>query len=368
MSYAATLCRRRWARRGRGLGDFVFGFTVAGVSPILTGFWKLGRWVCRSSQDAFQRRDRGSRPSAGGSLQREANRLIAGEQTPRTPAFAPLAEKPHVHFSDVAGLDEAKRDIMLRMVLPLQYPDKAHVLGVRRGGGLLLYGPPGTGKTLLAKATATELDCPFYHVRPCDIMSGQVGDAERNVQRLFQTVRANARAVLFLDEVEALTPSRRRTGSSILARVISQFLTEIDGLSSGSDGNVLLLIGATNEPDMLDRAMLRPGRFDTKVYVGPPDAGPREQILRLCLKDRPVSDDVRIPLIVQMTEGKTGAEIRSLVEQAGDRAFLRSIREGESVAPVIIGADFESRPRVASEEIEAAPPLTGRQLSERSLP
>ena len=365
MLQATTLCRRRWARRGRGFADFTFGFSLAAASHILTGFWRLGRRACRSSQDAFRRRDRGSRTPVAGSLQREANRLVAGEQTLRT-AFAPLAEKPDVHFSDVAGLDEAKRDIMLRMVLPLQYPDKARALAVRRGGGLLLYGPPGTGKTLLAKAVATELNCPFYHVRPCDIMSGQVGDAERNVHRLFQTVRANLRAVLFLDEVEALVPSRRRNGSTIMARVISQFLTEIDGLSSGSDGNVLLLIGATNEPDMLDQAILRPGRFDTKVYVGPPDAAAREQILQLCLKDRPVSEDVQIPLLVHVTEGKTGAEICGMVQQAADRAFLRSLRQGEDAAPVIIGTDFEPSASVAHEGGMATFRVAGRRVGRSS--
>jgi SpoVK/Ycf46/Vps4 family AAA+-type ATPase len=366
MSHAATLCRRRWAYRGRSLGDFVFGFTLAGLSHILAGLWRLSRWACRVSQDAFWRNARGSRTSVGSNLRREVNRVVAGEQLLRNSVFVPLAEKPHVRFSDVAGLDEAKRDIMLRMVLPLQYPDKARAVGVRRGGGLLLYGPPGTGKTLLAKAVATELDCPFYQVRPPDIMSHQVGDAEKNVQRLFQTVRANSRAVLFLDEVEALVPSRRRNGSTIMARVISQFLTEIDGLSSSSDRDVLLLIGATNEPDMLDQAMLRPGRFDAKVYVGPPNASAREQILRLCLKNRPVSEDVHVPLLVQMTEGKTGAEIRSLVQQAEDRAFLRSIREGESATPIITEADFESSIGAAREESMADLSAMGRQMLERS--
>jgi transitional endoplasmic reticulum ATPase len=289
------------------------------------------------------------------SLRREADRLVADQHGVHISAFAPLVGKPHVHFSDVAGLDEAKRDIMLRMVLPLQYPDKARALGTRRGGGLLLFGPPGTGKTLLAKAVATELDCPFYHIRPSDIMSGQVGKAERNVQQLFRTVRANRRAVLFLDEVDALVPSRRRNGSTIMARVISQFLSEVDGLSSSLDEHVLLLIGATNEPDMIDPAMLRPGRFDTKVYVGPPDATAREQIFRLCLKDRPISEDVHIPLLVQMTEGKTGAEIRSLVQQAADQAFLRSIREGGAVIPMVTKADFEPSPTLACEENSPAP-------------
>ena len=126
-----------------------------------------------------------------------------------TPAFVLIAEKPNVPFSDVAGLEEAKGEIMLRMVLPLQYPEQAKRFGIRRGGGILLYGPPGTGKTLLAKAAAMEVDTPFFHIRPSDIMSAQVGQAEKNVQQLFQVLRREKRAVLFVDEIEALVPSRR---------------------------------------------------------------------------------------------------------------------------------------------------------------
>ena len=153
-----------------------------------------------------------------------------------------------------------------------------------------------------------------------------------------------------------------------MARVISQFLTEIDGLSSRSDENVLLLIGATNEPDMLDQAMLRPGRFDTKVYVGPPDAAARQQILRLCLTDRPVSEDVLIPLLVQITDGKTGAEICGMVQQAADRAFLRSLREGEAAAPVISRTNFEPSENITREERHGRPMVCGQTGGEKQQP
>lgn len=343
MSHAIALSRRRWARRGRYLGDFVFSFLLAGTSHAMVGLHRLGRTCGR--QIAMIIRRRRSTP-ANSSQQVSASTSNATGQHYATPQcnaaspFAPIAEKPNVRFSDVAGLEDAKREVMLRLVLPMRYPEKARALGIRRGGGLLLFGPPGTGKTLLAKAVASELNCPFYHIRPSDIMSGQVGQAEKNVHRLFQTVRSHSRAVLFFDELEAIVPSRRRNGSTIMARVISQFLSEVDGLDSGSGAGALLLIGATNEPDMLDQAATRSGRFDAKVYVGPPNAAAREQILRLCLNSRPIAEDVSLPRLVELTAGKTGAEIRNLLEQAADRAFVRSIQQGEQDLPAIAMFDI----------------------------
>ncbi len=207
------------------------------------------------------------------------------------------------------------------MILPVLHPQKARHYGVRTGGGLLLYGPPGTGKTMLAKAVATEVDAAFYHVRPSDIMSGQVGQAEANIDRLFRTLRRETRAVLFIDEVEALVPSRRRNGSTIMQRVISQILGEVDGLAEAPDGHVLLLIGATNEPDMIDLAMMRPGRFDAKVLVALPNQPARRQILKACLRGRLVSPGVDLEVLAARTEGLSGADLRHLAESAADAPF-----------------------------------------------
>jgi SpoVK/Ycf46/Vps4 family AAA+-type ATPase len=338
MTHTTTLCRRRWARRGRGLADFAFGFALAGLSHVLTGVYRFGKWPGSRLVAAIRSRRRGSESGNSAGARRTDPAGTREQWRDIMPAFRPIAEKPGVRFSDVAGLEDAKREIMLRMVLPLQYPEQAKRFGIRRGGGLLLCGPPGTGKTLLAKAVATEVDSSFFHIRPSDIMSAQVGQAEKNVCRLFQILRQEKRAVLFIDEIEALVPSRRRNGSTIMQRVISQFLGEVDGLGSTSDDHVLLLIGATNEPNIIDLAMMRPGRFDTKVYVGPPDAAARQRILLASLSSRPTASDVSIPMLVEMTRGISGAEISSLVQKASDKAFLRSLRPGEQ--PGIRAADF----------------------------
>ena len=339
MAHVTTLCRRRWARRGRGLADFAFGFALAGLSHVLTALYRLGKWTAVRSLAVIRIRRRGNGSVGSAGAQRTGPAGTREQWRDLTPAFRPIAEKPGVRFSDVAGLEDAKRDIMLRLVLPFRHPEQAKRFGIRRGGGLLLYGPPGTGKTLLAKAVATEVDASFFHIRPSDIMSAQVGQAEKNVRRLFQILRQEKRAVLFIDEIEALVPSRRRNGSTIMQRVISQFLGEVDGLGSTSDDHVLLLIGATNEPDMIDPAMMRPGRFDTRVHVKPPGAAAREQILRRCLSTRCVAADVRLSELVKDTQGKTGADIRALVEDAADRAFIRTIANAPGLSAITL-ADF----------------------------
>ena len=245
-----------------------------------------------------------------------------GEEAPK---FQALSESPSVTFSDVAGLEQAKREIELRMLMPIRFPKRAKEHGIRQGGGLLLYGPPGTGKTMLAKAVATELDAAFYHVRPSDVMSGQVGQAEKNISHLFTILRGERRAVLFIDEIESLVPSRKRNNSTIMQRVISQILGEVDGLQESPNGHTLFLIGASNVPEMIDPAMLRPGRMDTKIYVGPPNAAARRKILEALLDSRQTATDLNVDEFVTQTDGLTGAEIKELISKAADEAFISSI-------------------------------------------
>ena len=211
------------------------------------------------------------------------------------------------------------------MVYPFTHPEAAARYGVRTGGGLLLYGPPGTGKTLLARATAGEIEADFFTVRPSDVLSKWVGDAEKNVAALFAEARARPRAVVFVDEVEALAPARMGDGTSVMARVVPQFLAELEGVAGRAE-NALLFIGATNAPWNLDPAILRPGRFDEKVYVGLPDGEARAGILALELAGKPVAEDVDLPGLAAALDGYSGADLRLVVEKAVGESFLAEVR------------------------------------------
>jgi transitional endoplasmic reticulum ATPase len=225
-----------------------------------------------------------------------------------------VAERPKTRFEDVAGLEDVKEQIRLRMIYPFTHPDKAKRFGIRTGGGILLYGPPGTGKTLIARAIAGELDAVFFSVKPSEIMSKWVGEAEQNVQKLFAAARAQPRAVIFVDEVESLVPKRRDSGSTVMQRVVPQILMELEGFEQKP--GALLFIGATNEPWSLDPAVLRPGRFDERIYVPLPDQPAREQMLRLNLKDRPLAEDVNISELAGLMDGYSGADIRNICFKA----------------------------------------------------
>lgn len=237
-----------------------------------------------------------------------------------------LREIPEVRFEDVAGLEEAKQEIRLRMIYPLEHPEKARRYGIRRGGGLLLYGPPGTGKTLLARAVAGEIQAPFFTAKPSELMSKWVGEAEQNIARLFEEARRHERAVIFLDEVEAMIPARRSSNSTVMQRVVPQILAEMDGLQKKSEG--LLFMGATNEPWAIDRAALRPGRFHAKVYVGLPELPARRRMLELYLANRPLAPDVDLDRLAELLDGYSGADIACLCERAAARVFLESIQQG----------------------------------------
>jgi len=237
-----------------------------------------------------------------------------------------MRERPDVGFDDVAGLDEAKEEIRLRLIYPLAHPEKARRYGVGRGGGILLFGPPGTGKTLLARAVAGEIDAPFFTAKPSEIMSKWVGEAEQNMQRLFDEARSCGRAVIFLDEVEAMIPARRSSRSTVMQRLVPQVLAELQGVRSRS--GTLLFLGATNEPWAIDPAALRPGRFDTKVYVPLPDFPARRRMLEICLSGRPLAPTVDLDELALGLEGYSGADIAWLCHRCACCVFVESIRSG----------------------------------------
>ena len=207
-----------------------------------------------------------------------------------------IAEKPNVRLEDVAGLDDVKEQIRIKMVYPFTHPELADRFHIRKGGGILLYGPPGTGKTMLAKAVASEIDAVFFTVKPSEIMSKWVGEAEQKIASLFATTKQYDRAAIFIDEIEALVPKRSGNHSTVMQRVVPQILAEMEGFGTqkGDKSTALLFMGATNEPWSLDEAVMRPGRFDEKIYIPLPDFDARRQILLLNLKDKPLAPDISI--------------------------------------------------------------------------
>ena len=198
------------------------------------------------------------------------------------------AERPSTRFADIAGLEDVKEDIRLKLIYPLAHAEKARRYGIRTGGGVLLYGPPGTGKTMIARAIAGEIDAAFFSVKPSEMLSKWAGEAEKNVAELFRVARAAPLSVVFIDEIDALLPGREKDRSSIMQRLVPQFLAELDGFDT-SGRNPLLFLGATNKPWALDSAVLRPGRFDAKIYVGLPDRAARRAMLAAGLRGRPVA-------------------------------------------------------------------------------
>jgi transitional endoplasmic reticulum ATPase len=239
-----------------------------------------------------------------------------------------IREKPDIGFDDVAGMDEVKQEIRLKMIYPFTHPELARRYGINAGGGLLLYGPPGTGKTMMAKATAHELDATFFVISPAQVMSKWVGEAEQNVQKLFAAARAEPKSVIFIDEVEALVPRRQSDGAAVMQRVVPQILQELEGFDRSGD-RALMFIGATNKPWMLDEAMLRPGRLDTRVYIPLPDATARYKLLEMYLARRPLADDVDFGRLCDLLEGYSGADIKNIAAEAAARPFLESVSGAE---------------------------------------
>ncbi|MCW4038666.1 MAG: CDC48 family AAA ATPase [Candidatus Bathyarchaeota archaeon] len=231
-------------------------------------------------------------------------------------------EIPSVRWSDVGGLDEVKQNIVESVEWPIKYPEKFKHIGIEPPRGILLYGPPGCGKTLLAKAVATESEMNFITIKGPEVYSKWVGESEKAIREIFRKGRMASPAVIFIDEVDSLIPRRGGgySDSGVTERVISQLLTEMDGLVTLQD---LIVIAATNRPDILDPAMLRPGRFDRLIYVPPPDEESRLAIFKIYTAEMPLADDVDVQGLARETKGYSGADIVALCREAGMQVLRR---------------------------------------------
>jgi transitional endoplasmic reticulum ATPase len=222
-----------------------------------------------------------------------------------------LVEIPDVTWDQVGGLEDVKEELREAVEWPLKYPDLFAQLNATPPKGLLLYGPPGTGKTLLAKAVAHESESNFISVKGPELLNKFVGESEKAVREVFRKARQASPCIIFFDEVDSVAPTRGSSGgdSHVTERVISQFLTEMDGLEELRN---VIIIAATNRPDIIDSALLRPGRFDRLLFVPPPDLEARKQIFKIHTRKTPLAEDVNLDELARKTDGYTGADIASL--------------------------------------------------------
>ncbi|MBX0323382.1 CDC48 family AAA ATPase [Halomicroarcula sp. F13] len=234
-----------------------------------------------------------------------------------------VAESPAVSFDDVGGLSEVKQTLTEAIEWPLAYGDLFSATNTDPPSGILLYGPPGTGKTLLARAVAGESDVNFIHVAGPEIMDRYVGESEEAVRELFERARQTAPSIIFLDEIDAIA-SHRGQGNEVTERVVSQLLAELDGITENPN---LVVLAATNRRDMIDDALLRPGRLEQHVEVPNPDHDAREAILYVHTEGKPLADDVSLSPLAADTEGFSGAELEAVVREASMLAIREAADE-----------------------------------------
>ncbi|MFH1327090.1 MAG: CDC48 family AAA ATPase [archaeon] len=239
-----------------------------------------------------------------------------------------LVETPNINWEDVGGLDNVKRELKEAVEWPLKYPESFERMGIRPSRGILLYGPPGTGKTLLAKAVAKESEANFIQVKGPELLSMWVGKSEEGMRKVFERARQVSPCIIFFDEIDALAGKRGvEHGQKVTERVLNQMLVEMDGLEDLKD---ILVIGATNRPDMLDPGLLRPGRFDRILLVNAPSEEGRLKIFQIHTKKMPLAKNVSIKDLAKKTDGFTGADIEALAREAAMLA-LRESKDAKQV-------------------------------------
>ncbi|UCD20580.1 MAG: CDC48 family AAA ATPase [archaeon] len=234
-----------------------------------------------------------------------------------------LVETPNVRWDDVGGLENVKQELKEAVEWPLKYPNAFSRMGIRPPRGLLLYGPPGTGKTLLARAVAKESESNFIQVKGPELLSMWVGKSEEGIRKMFRRARQVSPCIIFFDELDALASKRGHSlGNKVTERVLNQLLAEMDGLEEIND---IVILGATNRPDMLDSALLRPGRFDRILSIPVPDKAGRLEVFKVHTQGMPITKDVNLKLLAEKSQGYTGADIEAVCREAGMLALREDI-------------------------------------------
>jgi len=235
-----------------------------------------------------------------------------------------FVEAPNVKWQDVGGLEAAKQELIEAVEWPIKFANAFSSINTRPPKGVLLFGPPGTGKTLLAQAVATESEANFISIKGPELLSKWVGESEKGVRETFRRAKQVSPTIILFDELDAVAPTRGASSDShVTERVVSQLLTELDGLEALKD---VVVIGATNRPDMVDVALLRPGRLDRLVYIPPPNASSRAQIFAIHLLGKPLAEDVDIEQLAKETEGYVGADIEAICREAAMLALRDFIK------------------------------------------
>ncbi|MDQ3977821.1 MAG: CDC48 family AAA ATPase, partial [Thermoproteota archaeon] len=282
-----------------------------------------------------------------------------------------LVQRPNVEWEDIGGLQQVKEELAEAIEWPLKHAHLFAEASVEPPKGILLYGPPGTGKTMIAKAVAATSEANFISIKGPELISKWVGESEKGVREVFRKARQAAPCVIFFDELDAIAP--RRGGSEgdshVTERVISQMLTELDGLE---DLKGVVVIGATNRPDIIDEALLRPGRFDRMLEVPVPDKESRKHIFQIHTKKKPLESDVNLAKLVEMTEGMTGADIAALVNAAAMSAIKEHVRQKSASKLRISMRHFETAldkiKKKLGSRIAASPNLPGDEAITSSSP
>jgi transitional endoplasmic reticulum ATPase len=286
-------------------------------------------------------------------------------------------EVPNTTWDDIGGLLDVKRELKELVQYPVEHPEKFEKFGMSPSRGVLFYGPPGCGKTLMAKAVANECQANFISVKGPELLTMWFGESEANVRDIFEKARGSAPCVLFFDELDSIASQRGGSsgdGGGAADRVINQILTEIDGV--GSKKNVFV-IGATNRPDIIDPALMRPGRLDQLIYIPMPDLESRLGILKATLRKSPISSDVDLDFLAANTEKYTGADLTEICQRAAKMAIRENIeRDMERERLKAENADEDAMddvdepdpvPEITPSHFEEAVRCSRRSVSDRDL-
>jgi transitional endoplasmic reticulum ATPase len=254
-------------------------------------------------------------------------------------------------MENIGGLESVKQELIEAVEWPLKQPAVFTRMGIKPPKGILLYGPPGTGKTLLAKAVANESKANFILVKGPELLNKWVGESEKAVRKIFEKARQASPSIIFFDEIDSLAPRRGMDNDSHTSeRVVNQLLTEMDGMV---DLHNIVIIGATNRPDIIDTALLRPGRFDRIILVSSPDLKSRQEILKIHSKGMPLAKDVDLNEIAKETEGYAGADLESVCREAAMLALRKDIK-ADKIGKAFFNDALEKVPPSITKEIDEA--------------